>query len=69
MSEAIIKVNGVAIGKMQTVSLWTWIAPTAIELWNDKKFIEKRIEEQEQYLIRLEDRRYSNASYDSSKVY
>ncbi len=26
---------------------WT---PTAIELWNDKKFIEKRIKEQEDYL-------------------
>ncbi len=29
---------------------WT---PTAIELWNDKKFIEKRIKEQDTYLFRL----------------
>jgi len=31
---------------------------TAIELWNDKKFIEKRIREQREYLDQLEDRRF-----------
>lgn len=29
------------------------MTPTAIELWNDKKFIEKRIKEQGEYLVRL----------------
>lgn len=48
---------------------WQGWTPTAIELWNDKKFIEKRIEEQISYGINLwrrwncgdgvDDKRYS----------
>lgn len=29
------------------------MTPTAIELWNDKKFLEKRIDEQWDYLTKL----------------
>lgn len=35
--------------------LMTW-TPTAIELWDDKKFIEKRIKEQGKYKYELEKR-------------
>lgn len=38
------------VDKMHMELTWT---PTAIELWNDKKFIEKRIEEQYFYAATL----------------
>lgn len=40
---------------------WT---PTAIELWNDKAFLEKRYEEQMQYLKELRKREISKKRFD-----
>lgn len=42
--------------KAEKTKFMTW-TPTAIELWNDKKFIEKRIEEQQSYIQLLTVRR------------
>lgn len=36
------------------------ITPTAIELWSDKRFIERRVREQDEYLDRLVVRFRSN---------
>lgn len=41
--------------KVGMISGWTL---TAIELWDDKEFLKKRIKEQTNYLVRLVGRRY-----------
>lgn len=52
-SEEIVNREAVNILVMFLKQEFSHITPTAIELWNDKKFIERRIDEQWFYLADL----------------